>query len=258
MGVPALFRSVNYLKPQSFLNLQSLALSIVTTDGNQGSTQGMWSRLHTTISQTDICLPHLVFNQSFKPTPKEFTEQSSIFTTTTTTKIYIQSILSDASVLGEGEQKIMEFICRSRTQPSHNPNTRHMIYRLDADLIMLSLATHEPHFKEEEEGMSPLGANEFDVKQKPTERKPFIFLNISTPREYLALELNMCLLKIWKTNLARMGRYLTDCGQLSLSHTKIILEGWSARKEKIFRKPQEAEERQDNIFKRLKIEDDSR
>ncbi|CAH7684517.1 hypothetical protein PPACK8108_LOCUS18727 [Phakopsora pachyrhizi] len=63
-----------------------------------------------------------------------------------------------------------------------------------------------------------------------------------------------CLLKIWKTNLARMGGYLNDCGQLSLSHTKIILEGWAARKEEIFRKPQEAEERQDHIFNRLKIE----
>lgn len=126
-------------------------------------------------------------------------------------------IISDATIPGEGEHKIMEFVRSQRGSPEHDPNTHHVIYGLDADLIMLGLATHEPHFRVLREdvfaqdsrprlcklcgqkghdardcrGEAKEKEGEFDEKDKVVPLKPFIWLHVSIFREYLAVELNI-------------------------------------------------------------------
>ncbi|KAK9235780.1 XRN 5'-3' exonuclease N-terminus-domain-containing protein [Lipomyces kononenkoae] len=97
----------------------------------------------------------------------------------------VEIVLSGHEVPGEGEHKIMEYIRAAKTQSDYNANTRHCLYGLDADLIMLGLLSHDPHFclLREEVLFGP-------ARKKPKElfHQQFYLLHLSLVREYLELE----------------------------------------------------------------------
>lgn len=166
---------------------------------------------------------------------------------------------------------------------------------------MLSLATHEPHFRvlredvfgndtspnacrtcgQEGHYAAQCTGTKAEIQKPPSDQKPFIFLDVSILREYLEVELDVpnipfpfslehaiddwvlliffvgndflphlpsleiregaidTLLRIWKTELARMGGYMTNHGHLELSRAHIILEGLARREDEIFRRRRE-------------------
>lgn len=129
----------------------------------------------------------------------------------------LKVIISDATVPGEGEHKVMEYIRSQRADPEYNPNTRHVMYGLDADLIMLGIGTHEPHFRVLREdveirdaksgachtcgqkghfadncrGAKRQKVGEFDEKEAKPDLKPFVWLNVPILREYLGAEMHV-------------------------------------------------------------------
>ncbi|KAI9383358.1 hypothetical protein POPTR_013G070200v4 [Populus trichocarpa] len=128
----------------------------------------------------------------------------------------IKVILSDANVAGEGEHKIMSYIRLQRNLPGFDPNTRHCLYGLDADLIMLALASHEIHFSilREDLGNASTGGKSSKEKHRLMKRRKlngdsdqvgkfaenienhisgmkFQFLNVWILREYLAYDLRI-------------------------------------------------------------------
>jgi len=103
-------------------------------------------------------------------------------------------IFSGPEVPGEGEHKIMQHIRDMRNQPGYHPNTRHCMYGQDADLIMLGLVSHEPHFtllREIVDFSGGFGRNDNALKEvkKFTKQCDFQLLHLSILREYLQLEL---------------------------------------------------------------------
>lgn len=119
----------------------------------------------------------------------------------------IEIIFSGPDVPGEGEHKIMEYIRCSKAQPDYNPNLRHCLYGLDADLILLGLLSHDPHFALLRE----------EVLFGPQSRKPrtlaqtrFFLMHLGLLRDYIDAE--------FRSSYAPDGSLAIDYGKVPFEH----------------------------------------
>lgn len=173
----------------------------------------------------------------------------------------VKVIFSGQDVPGEGEHKIMEYIRKMKAQPGWDPNTKHCMYGLDADLIMLGLVTHEPHFALLREEVYSRKKNSFGSNSQG-----FQMLHLSILREYLDHEFSssevpfgydveriiddfvfLCyfigndflpnlpfldiadnalnrMLDMYKTTLPLLDCYLTTKGEMNMRAVEIFLE----------------------------------
>ena len=98
----------------------------------------------------------------------------------------VEIVLSGHEVPGEGEHKITEYIRQAKAQPNYDPNVRHCLYGLDADLIMLGLLSHDPHFCLLREEVT--FGRQTSKKSKELEHQNFYLMHLCMVREYLELE----------------------------------------------------------------------
>uniref|UniRef100_A0A8C8DNR1 5'-3' exoribonuclease 1 n=1 Tax=Oryzias sinensis TaxID=183150 RepID=A0A8C8DNR1_9TELE len=115
----------------------------------------------------------------------------------------VKVYLSGHETPGEGEHKIMEFIRSENSKPSHDPNTRHCLYGLDADLIMLGLTSHEPHFSLLREEVR-FGGKKSQKRITAPEETTFHLLHLSLMREYIDYEFS------WLKNFEKYMEKLSE------------------------------------------------
>lgn len=100
----------------------------------------------------------------------------------------VQIIFSGPEVPGEGEHKIMEFIRLTKAKADYDANVRHCLYGLDADLILLGLLSHDPHFALLREEVTFGGGARANQAKKSAADTRFYLLHLCLMREYMELE----------------------------------------------------------------------
>ena len=96
----------------------------------------------------------------------------------------IEVIFSGVDVPGEGEHKMMQYI----REHQEEPNIRHCMYGLDADLIILALATHQPYITILREEVNLSYLREDPRRKLIGETQKYQIILISLLREYLKLD----------------------------------------------------------------------
>ncbi|UKK02282.2 5'-3' exoribonuclease 2 [Theileria orientalis] len=115
---------------------------------------------------------------------------------------HLKIVVSGSEVPGEGEHKIMEYIRNDKARrhaefeseihkrvPGDTPHISHCVYGLDADLIVLSLATHEPYICLLREQVVFGHMKNSSKLRMMVNMNSYVLLHVGILREYLLIDL---------------------------------------------------------------------